>query len=98
MPFQSRAKDFELSKHVENKPASVRSCCDCYIHGECQSWVLEMSETKQQTLNGHKQVQSKEVIAPYLSFQKKDFENSENASELEIVGGAFTTSKDLSRV
>lgn len=73
-------------------------CCDCYIHGECQSWVLEMSETKQQTLNGHKQVQSKEVIAPYLSFQKKDFENSENASELEIVGGAFTTSKDLSRV
>lgn len=62
--------------------------------------LLEMSEAKQQTLNGHKEVQSKAVIAPYLSVQKKDFENTEDAAELDMVGGAFTTnsSKDLGRV
>lgn len=38
--------------------------------------------------NGHREVPSEAVIALHLSVQKKEFDNTENSAELDMIGAS----------
>lgn len=84
IPQQSSGK---ILKHVAAKPAPSGAApwAGCCMHKGGQRLITADVRNKAGRLNGHREVPSEAVIALHLSVQKKEFENTENSAELDMI-------------